>query len=112
MLCDVNIPTAWYGETGYYISKVPVYYCGISEGKISENATVLYFSKDFIKSDAANIGWNEYKEPAVISSGFNHAWLNLMKQNPSEEYIVVYGILNTGISSIALLNSENEILGL
>ena len=109
---DVNIPTAWYGETGYYISKVPVYYCGISEGKISENATVLYFSKDFIKSDAANIGWNEYKEPAVISSGFNHAWLNLMKQNPSEEYIVVYGILNTGISSSALLNSENEILGL
>lgn len=109
---NVNIATAWHGETGYYISKVPVYYCGISEGVISKSAIVFYFSQDFTRSAAAQIGWNEYKEPTLIASGFYHSWLDLMKQNPSEEYIVVHGILNTGISGIALLNKENEILGL
>ena len=109
---NVDIPTAGFGENGYYISKVPVYYCGISEGDISEAATVLCFSKDFTKSAVAKIGWNEYKEPVVISSGFNHSWLNLMKQNPAEEYIVLYGMLNTGLPNDALLNAENEILGL
>lgn len=90
LLFDKDIPTAWFGEEGYYISKVPLYRYNVAGGRLTEGANLLYLSKNFSRSDAAWVGWDYYEEPDVSSGSFEHSILEMMKENPSKEYILLY----------------------
>ncbi len=90
LLFDKDIPTAWFGEDGYYISKVPLYRYNVAGGRLTEGANLLYLSKDFSRSDAAWVGWDYYEEPDVSSGSFEHSILEMMKEKPSKEYILLY----------------------
>lgn len=107
-LFDKNLPSAWFGETGYYISKVPVYYYNASQGKLNSGANLLFLSKDFDKSSSAYVGWS-YAEPTVSSGFWNQEILEMMKASPAEEYIIVNGLVTVnGLPGMVILDEENN----
>ena len=107
-LFNEDLPSAWFGEPGYYISRVPVYYYNALQGKLKDGVNLLLLSRDFDKSSAAHLDWS-YAEPTVSSSAWYHEILEMMRENPQEEYICIELRAESGLPGIIVLDAENKV---
>lgn len=96
--------SAFFDEEGYYISKIPIFYYNFIEKKVSEQAQILVFSKDFTK--VANVAISLNTDDIVVNLYFewNKKICTLMKENPQEEFIFI-----RGINGSLVLDSENVV---
>ena len=79
----------FYHEEGYYISKAPIYHFDVQENIISNEVQIILFSKDFEKQ-AKIVLFLDNNNEILTNLNFSFANINVLKDAPDEQYILLY----------------------
>ena len=85
-LFNENFLPFWGDEDGYYVSRVPLYEYDVQHDVLSNGTSLLVLSKEF---DRSGLFWFHlsFEEPGVAYRSWPQEILELMKEQPSEEFI-------------------------
>ena len=85
-LFNENFLPFWGDEDGYYVSGVPLYDYDVQHEVLSDGTSLLVLSKEF---DRSGLFWFHLslEEPSVAYRSWPQEILELMKEQPSEEFI-------------------------